>query len=102
MFDNLTRRAESAQSEYERGYAQLFRDSEKKERFYSDAEHAQRELALRTERTRKLDALMEDLRGEVEAAQNELALLENGDPTAVLGAEELGVAASKRPFVYAP
>lgn len=98
MFDHLKRKAESAQTEYEAAHAHLFRDAAKKEKLYRDDEHEQRLRALHQERARKLDAVIEELRAETEQAQKDLAVLEEGDPTALLSGEELAAAGAKKAF----
>ena len=98
MFEHLKSRAEAAQSEYERAYAQLFRDAEKREKLYSDDEHRTRVRVLEQERARKLDAEIEEIRREVEEASMEISLLENGDVTSLVSADELAAAAAKKPF----
>lgn len=98
-FDQVQARAEAAQREYERAYGQLFRDEAQSERIYSDEEHEERVRSLQKERTRKIDALVEEIHATAETARKELATLEGGDPTAVLRADELATAAAKKPFI---
>lgn len=97
--DQLRARAEAVQAEYESGYARLFRDAERRRRLYSDAEHEERVLALQRQRSRELDTVIEEVRQAVAEAEREAAVLENGDPTAFLSAEELATAGVKREFV---
>jgi hypothetical protein len=99
MFDHLKAKAERAQTEYESGSAQLFRDSEQREKLYSDDEHRDQVRALGQERTRKLDAVIEELHREVSVAEKDLAVLEDGDPTALVSSAELSAAAAKKPFI---
>ncbi len=66
MYDALKERAERAQSEYEKERAKLFRKGEK---IYSAEEHRRREGALKQERARKLDAVIEEVR-DLRASRN--------------------------------
>ena len=97
--DELKRRAEAAQSEYEQGYAKLFRDSERREKLYSDEEHQDRVQTLDRERSRTLDAVIQEVREGREAAERELSGLEDGDLTSVLSPEDIAAAAARKPFV---
>jgi hypothetical protein len=99
MFEHLKRRAEQAQNDFERAYAQLFRDGAQQERRYSDKEHQERLRTLDQERSRKLEAVIEELHREVSVAEKDLAVLEDGDPTALVSSAELSAAAAKKPFV---
>src|SRR5687767_10991649 len=97
--DELRAQAEAAQEEYERSHAQLFRDPARRQRLYSDEEHEARLRGLQQERSRKLDAVQRQVREAVSDAEREIATLEDGDPTALLGVEQLTAAAAKKSFV---
>jgi hypothetical protein len=97
--ERLRARAEAAQAEYEGQHARLFRDKERRQKLYSDDEHRERERALRQERSRKLDEVIEEIRQLVAEAEQEIRQLEDGDPTAFLSAEELGAAAVRKEFI---
>jgi hypothetical protein len=99
MFEHLKRRAEQAQNDFERAYAQLFRDTAQQEKRYSDKEHRECLHTLDQERAHKLDAVIEELHREVSVAEKDLAVLEDGDPTALVSSTELSTAAAKKPFV---
>src|SRR5438270_3732025 len=94
--DTLKSRAEAAQAHYEQGHAELFRPDGS--RSFSDAEHDERENALRTERHRTLTEVEASVRVERDAALEELELIENADPTSHLTDDELRRADALRGF----
>lgn len=97
MYSHLQKKAEDAQRVYEEGERQLFRLDGSK--LYSEDEHRDRVRALAQERTRKIDLVLEELRGEVETARKDLSVLEDGDVTDLLSGFDLAEAQAKREFV---
>ncbi len=94
----LKARAEAARDRFEEQRARLFR-ADGKTKVYSDAEHAERLAALRSERNRMLREVQQEAQADIDAAQKDLAALENGDPTTLLTAEELERANARRALV---
>lgn len=95
---DLKARAESARDRFEEQRARLFR-ADGKTKIYSDAEHAERLAALRSERNRILREVRREAQAEADSAKRDLAALENGDPTTLLTAEELERANARRALV---
>ncbi len=68
---------------------------------YGDEEHAERQGAISEALRTTLITIEEEAQREAVAATGQLATLEHGDPTALLGADELQRAGAKRVFVDA-
>ena len=94
---DLRVRAERAQRTFEEGRAALYRPDGGQR--FSDAEHAERLGALRSERNRILREVQQEAEAEITSAQEDLAALENGDPTMLLTTEELERANARRALV---
>ena len=93
----LKSRAEKAVADYEAGMEKLHRPDGT--RRYSDAEHKERESALRSARNSELDAVESIAQREIDEAQQIIDTLENGDPTTLLDTSELQAAGAKKAFV---
>ena len=93
----LKARAEKAVATYEAGIEKLHRPDGT--RHYSEAEHKERESALRTARNTELDAVESIAGREIDEAQQTIDNLENGDPTMLLDTSELQAAGAKKAFV---
>ena len=92
---DLRARAEEAAGRFERGRAGLVR-ADGKTPVYGEEEHAERLGPLREERNGALRGIERELAEAVEEAREDLAALENGDPTALLNVEELEAANARR------
>lgn len=68
---------------------------------YGDEEHAERHGEIAEQFRTTIATVEEDAEREAVAATGQLATLEHGDPTALLGADELQRAGAKRVFVDA-
>ena len=66
---------------------------------YGEEAHAEREEALRREFHAALDAIGEEIEKRILLAEDKVLLLEHGDPSGALTAEELERASARRPFV---
>ena len=92
----LKARAEKAQQEFERAREALFSsDGQPK---FGPAAHRERLGALEQQRTAALAEVLEERRLAVSGAEREIAALEDGDPAALLSAEELVAASARRGF----
>ncbi len=93
----LKSRAEKAVADYEAGIEKLHRPDGT--RRYSEAEHKERENALRAARNTELGAVESIAEREIAEAQQVLDAAENGYPTKLLNTAELQEASAKKAFV---
>jgi hypothetical protein len=94
---DLRRRIDRAAELHEEARGALYRSDGSK--VYGEDAHAEREEALRREFHAALDAIGEEIGKRILLAEDKVLLLEHGDPSGSLTAEELERASARRPFV---